>query len=63
MDALFKLRAEKKSLQDEYKKLIEEAYNWRETDSALSDLSEFKAFKLMEQLNKLNYLDGEFSLS
>ena len=49
----------KKNLQKEYKNLIEEAYNLRETDSALSDISEFRALKLLDELNKLKYMERE----
>ena len=53
------LQKKKKSLQDQYKSLIEEAYNWRQYDSALSDISEFKAMKLLDELNRLNFLVRE----
>lgn len=39
-----------------YKNLIEQAYNFRQTDSALSDISEYKAIKLLHKINKLKYL-------
>ena len=44
-----------------YKRLIEQAYNLRQTDSALSDISEFKAIKLLHKLNKLKYLNRNLS--
>ena len=44
-----------------YKRLIEQAYNFRQTDSALSDISEFKAIKLLHKLNKLKYLNRDLS--
>jgi len=43
-------------LNKRYKQLIEQAYNLRQTDSALSDISEYKALKLLDELNKLKYL-------
>lgn len=43
-------------LQQRYKQLIEQAYNFRQTDSALSDISEYKAIKLLNKLNRLKYL-------
>ncbi|ALJ04444.1 hypothetical protein APS56_04505 [Pseudalgibacter alginicilyticus] len=43
-------------LKKQYKVLIEQAYNFRQTDSALSDISEYKAIKLLNKLNKLKYL-------
>lgn len=59
MESLLKLRAKRKRLQEQYDRLIEEAYNLRQTDSALSDISEFRALKLLDELNRLKYLDRE----
>ena len=42
-----------------YKQLIEEAYNLRQTDSAQSDISEFKAIQLLDEINKLRFLNRE----
>ena len=39
-----------------YKNLVEQAYNFLQTDSALSDISEYKAIKLLHKINKLKYL-------
>ncbi|MFK7782132.1 Lacal_2735 family protein [Psychroserpens sp.] len=39
-----------------YKSLIEQAYNFRQTDSALSDFSEYKAIKLLHKMNKQQFL-------
>ncbi|OUR92199.1 hypothetical protein A9Q87_06880 [Flavobacteriales bacterium 34_180_T64] len=46
-------------LQRRYKQLIEKAYNLRQTDHAQSDISEFKAIKLLEKLNRLKYLNRD----
>lgn len=46
-------------LKERYKMLIEQAYNFRQTDSALSDISEYKAIKLLNKLNRLKYLYRE----
>tara|TARA_R110002050_G_scaffold300018_1_gene467326 strand:- start:3424 stop:3618 length:195 start_codon:yes stop_codon:yes gene_type:complete len=46
-------------LNTRYKELIEQAYNFRQTDSALSDISEYKAIKLLNKLNRLKYLYRE----
>ena len=48
-------------LQKRYKQLIEQAYNLREADSAMSDISEFKVIKLLNKLNRLKYLSREVS--
>lgn len=50
-------------LQQKYKQLIEQAYNFRQTDSALSDISEYKAIKLLNKLNRLKYLNRETLLT
>lgn len=52
----------KKLLLSRYKLLIEQAYNFRQTDSALSDISEYKAIKLLHELNKMKFLDRDLSL-
>lgn len=46
-------------LNRKYKTLIEQAYNFRQTDSALSDISEYRAIKLLYKLNRLKYLYRE----
>lgn len=43
-------------LHNKYKQLIEEAYNLRQTDHALSDISEYRAIKLLDKLNRLKFL-------
>lgn len=59
IDAIMKNQSK---LNKQYKELIEEAYNLRQIDSALSDISEFKAVKLLNKLNELKYLSREKSL-
>lgn len=48
------------TLLSRYKTLIEQAYNLRQTDSALSDFSEYKAIKLLHKINKLKFLTRDF---
>ena len=50
-------------LNKRYKELVEEAYNMHQTDAALSDISEFKAIKLLNKLNRLQYLSTEKSVA
>ena len=59
VSSISKIKARRDLLQKQYKSLIEEAYNLRQTDSALSDISEYRALKLLDQLNKLKFLDRE----
>jgi len=49
----------KSKLLNKYKQLTEDAYNFRQTDPALSDLLEYNALKLLDKLNHLNYLRRE----
>ena len=53
------IKENQNKLQKQYKQLIEDAYNFRQTDSALSDIAEYRALKLLEKLNRLNFLSRE----
>jgi hypothetical protein len=59
MENLTEIRKTQLKLQRQYKQLIEQAYNLRQTDSALSDITEFKAIKLLNKLNRLMYLSRD----
>lgn len=59
MKTLSEIKEHQVKLQRRYKQLVEQAYNFRQTDSALSDLSEFKAIKLLNKLNQLKFLNRE----
>ena len=48
-------------LSQRYKELVEQAYNFRQTDSALSDISEYRAIKLLNKLNRLKYLSRDMA--
>ncbi|NRB58481.1 MAG: Lacal_2735 family protein [Winogradskyella sp.] len=48
-------------LMQEYLGLIEDAYNLRQTDHALSDFSEYRAKKVLHEINKLSFItDNSF---
>ncbi len=53
------IQARQKLLISRYKVLMEQAYNLRQTDSALSDISEYKAIKLLHKLNKMKFLERD----
>lgn len=55
------IKIHQRKLNQRYKELIEQAYNFRQTDSALSDISEYRAIKLLDKLNRLKYLTRESS--
>ena len=61
MVSISKLKEDQNRLNKKYKQLIEEAYNLRQTDHALSDISEYRAIKLLDKLNKLKFLSREYS--
>jgi hypothetical protein len=56
---LSKIKKRQQDLQTKYKQLVEQAYNFRQTDHALSDLSEYNAIKLLHKLNQIKYLNRE----
>jgi len=53
------IKSRQTKLKKKYKELVEEAYNIRQIDSALSDITEFKAIKLLNKLNRLKYLSRD----
>jgi len=59
---LHQLKSYKKHLQERYIKLLEISRDYRFEDESKSDLAAFKAMKLKEKLNQVNYLDRELSL-
>lgn len=59
MKELVEIRKHQLKIQEQYKQLIEQAYNLRQTDAALSDISEYKAIKLLHKLNRLKYLSRD----
>ena len=59
MSKIDDIKSRQIKLNKKYKKLVEQAYNFRQTDSALSDISEYNAIKLLNKLNRLKYLSRE----
>ncbi|WP_223551525.1 Lacal_2735 family protein [Aestuariivivens sp. NBU2969] len=59
MSHIENIKSNQDKLYKQYRALIEQAYNFRQTDSAISDISEYKAIKLLNKLNKLKYLARE----
>ncbi len=54
-----KLLEKRTKLKEEYLQLIEDAYNLRQLDHALSDISEYKATKVLHEINKLRFIIGD----
>ena len=59
MNRIDDIKDKQTKLNKKYKQLVEQAYNFRQTDSALSDISEYNAIKLLNKLNRLKYLYRE----
>ena len=59
MKTLTEINQRRSQLLLRYKQLMEQAYNFRQTDSALSDISEYKAIKLLHKMNKLKFLSRD----
>ena len=57
MEGTIKLQNYQGKLRLRYAQLMEQAYNLRQTDSALSDIFEFRAIKILDKLNKLQFLE------
>ena len=57
-----KLLQKKTKLKEQYLQLIEEAYNLRQSDHALSDFSEYKAAEVLNEINKLKFIVGDAAL-
>ncbi len=61
MKRSLKIHSKTQRLTARYKKLVEDAYNFRETDSALSDTYAYDAMKLLNELNKMKYFSRGFT--
>jgi hypothetical protein len=53
MFGLFKKKSEKEKLQDQYKKLLEEAHKLSTTNRKMSDQKAYEADEIMKQIEKL----------
>lgn len=49
----------KRHLKDRYVQLLELSNDYRFEDEAMSDMAAYKAMKLLEKLNQVQYLDRE----
>ena len=62
MANLDRLLQKKTKLKLKYRQLVEDAYNLRQTDHALSDFSEYKATKVLHKINKLKFVIRDTNL-
>lgn len=50
------IKIQENKLIAKYMQLVEQAYNFRQIDSALSDIFEYQAMKILNKINGLKYL-------
>ncbi len=44
-----------KELELRYKTLVEKAYNFKYTNNSLSDISEYNAMRVLEEINRIKF--------
>lgn len=60
MSRLSQLSRYRKHLEDRYHRLVERSNDYKYVDETKSDRAAFKAMKVLEKLNRVNYLNKEF---
>ena len=63
MHRLSRLNIYRRHLEDRYNKLIERSNDYKYVDESKSDRAAYKALKVLEKLNRVKYLDRDFSNS
>ncbi|MFY7672548.1 Lacal_2735 family protein [Tenacibaculum sp. MEBiC06402] len=58
MSRINQLNRYKKHLEDRYFKLVERSNDYKYVDEAKSDMASYKAMKILEKINRVNYLDN-----
>ncbi|WP_095073483.1 Lacal_2735 family protein [Tenacibaculum jejuense] len=58
MSRLNQLSRYKKHLEERYRKLIEQSNDYKYVDEPKSDMAFYKAMKVLEKINRVNYLDN-----
>ena len=62
MSRLSQLSQYRKHPEERYRKLVEQSNNYRYIDEIKSDRAAYKAMKILDKLNRINYLNQEFSV-
>jgi len=62
MSRLSQLSQYRKHLEERYRKLVEQSNDYRYIDEIKSDRAAYKAMKILDKLNRINYLNQEFSI-
>ncbi|WP_348709748.1 Lacal_2735 family protein [Tenacibaculum sp. 190524A05c] len=58
MSRVIQLNRYKQHLEERYTKLVERSKDYRYVDEAKSDMASYKAMKIREKINRVNYLDN-----
>ena len=61
MSRISQLTQYRKHLEERYKKLVEQSSDYKYIDETTSDRAAFKAMKIRNKLNRINYLNKEFT--
>ena len=61
MSRISQLSQYRKHLEERYKKLVERSSDYKYIDETKSDRAAFKAMKIRNKLNRINYLNKEFT--
>ena len=61
MSRLNQLSRYRKHLEERYNRLVERSNDYKYIDEIKSDRAAYKAMKILDTLNKVNYLNKEFS--
>ena len=62
MSRLRKLSQYKKHLDERYRRLVEQSNDYKYIDETKSDRAAYKAMKILDKLNRISYLNNEFSI-
>lgn len=62
MSRLNQLHSFKMHLEERYNRLLEKSNDYRFIDESTSDYAAYKAMKILGKLNKVSYLEREFSV-
>ncbi len=62
MSRLSQLSQYRKHLEERYRKLVEQSNDYKYIDEIKSDRAAYKAMKILDKLNRINYLNQEFSI-
>ena len=61
MSRLNQLSRYRKHLEERYNRLVERSNDYKYIDEIKSDRAAYKAMKILDKLNRVNYLNQEFS--